>query len=161
MRALLLASLVLALGACAEGPVGPEGPPGPGVEVTFIDLDASDFSSSSGSSVEGADYSVSTLTSDVVDDGLVVAYTDLGGDGWFALPITLPVDLFLTVEYGYAYGVGELTFLITRSSGNPVAESVDGHRLKVITAPPGSGDLDGVDLHDHGAVVRALGISAQ
>ncbi len=160
-------ALLLILVAC-EGPVGPAGPPGPqgeqgesgdkgepgepgnaNVAARIITLRASDFTDFFGS-FESAVYPVPEITQEVVDNGIVLAYTNLGSESiWFTM------DPF---GAAYEYSLGQFELTIYRLSGSEIrSPSWDGYRIKVVIIyPPSTEIIQNVDLEDYVAVMKAL-----
>ncbi len=153
----------------SEGPQGPPGPQGergsPGTDGTanlnavLITLASSDFTDSG--SVEGAEYSVPEVTAEIAQNGLVLAYTDLGdgsGTRWFALPLSLPLTDNIVIQ-SFAYRPGVFGVQFTRESGPAVASVFSGHVVKVVLISPlGKTGLDGIDVTDHDAVIAAAAL---
>ena len=95
---------ILLLGACqqgpggtgARGPAGPQGPPGPtgpaGPALTSVILtvSSSDFVAVS-NTLAAATYSVPAISGEIARNGLVTAYTDLGGAELVSPPERSPI----------------------------------------------------------------------
>jgi len=141
-----------------QGEQGESGPEGSfSYETETITLRTADFSDSG--IVETAAYVISAITADVAVNGLVLAYTDLGGgrgDAWFALPVVFPVASG-TVSQSYAYTTGGVVIQLLRSGGLAVASVFDGHQIRVFIIPPsGTAKLRDVNLEDYHAVTSRL-----
>jgi len=161
----LVALSTMLLGIACKGPTGPEGPAGvDGVDgldgaanlsVAALTLQATDFTDSN--FLESAVYSAPNLTADIVSNGIVLAYSDLGSSGayWIALPVTVPIQSNIVV-FSFGYGEGFLELDISREAGSPVASVFEGDTIKVVTiAGVAKRDLN-VDLSDYEAVMRYL-----
>lgn len=101
----------------------------------------------------------SEITQDVLDNGIVLAFTDLGsgGGGWWSLPLVLPASENLTMVVQYAYLVGGVVIQLTNSIDASVAFAVDGFGVKVIVLPAGANKV-GIDLTNYEAVARYSGL---
>ncbi len=167
-----LLSLALALTAC-EGPTGPEGPAGPqgaqgaagergpegpqglsggsNMAMFSFTLAEDDFTDNEG--IELAAYAAPLITADVVENGVVLAYSDLGSDRDFWVP--LPVFLG-TLSQTFTYAEGSLGILISRPNAAPPQASVfAGDQIRVVTfSSAGAQKLDGVDTEDYEAVME-------
>ncbi len=167
-----LFSLALILTAC-EGPTGPEGPAGPqgaqgaagergpegpqglsggsNMAMFSFTLAEDDFTDNQG--VELAAYAAPLITADVVENGVVLAYSDLGSDGdlWVPLPV-----LFGALSQTFTYAEGSFGILISRPNTAPPQASVfDGDQIRVVTfSSAGVQKLDGVDTEDYEAVME-------
>lgn len=156
MRYVITVFLLIAFIAVGcEGPTGPEGPEGPqgppgaaNVETETFTVQESDFSSE-GDNIEAAEYPTNIITSEVADEGVVLAYTDVGASGgaWLALPWTLPADENLTVEITYVFAEGAFGLMVMRPEGyGPVAEVLDGARVKVVAIPPSEANSSSLEM---------------
>ncbi len=171
-----LLSLALILTAC-EGPTGPEGPAGPqGAQGTAgergpegpqglpggsnmamfsFTIAEDDFTDSDPPGIEIAAYAAPLITADVVENGVVLAYTKPhdGGGIWFLLP-----TFFGAISYTFTYDVGLFGIVISRPNDaieEPQAHRYDGDQIRVVTfSSAGAQKLDGVDTEDYEAVME-------
>ena len=115
-----------------KGDVGPQGPVGnANMKVFDVTLDSTEFGVDG--VVESVSYVTPLITSEVIEGGAVLAYTDLGsGEEWYPLPYPI---FSITLSFGYEEGgVG---VVITRPSDeNPVASLFDGHKVRFVIFPP-------------------------
>lgn len=144
MRITIVTLLPLLLFIACEGPEGPVGPQGnqgaqgpPGaanVQAVTFTLSSSGFSGDRG--VEEFQRSMSALTSDIIEDGVVLAYTDLGNNAfWYALPLTIVAN-GTTVSQTYAFRDGSFSFLALSDPASFIASTFDGHHIRVVLIPP-------------------------
>lgn len=141
--------IALALAACQQGPgsssESKQSPPESKVHVFTIR--ARDFSISPISTfttIATADYSVSSITADDVDHGLVTADVQVvSGAGWLALPHVVHIGLTTysvstTLTYSYSEGgmrisvQGDVTAAEMSGAILPV---FDGYRIRVLVIP--------------------------
>ena len=169
--------LVVGLTIGCEGPTGPAGEQGPtgltgeqgadGIanitSTTFIIPSTASFITID--FVGSYTHSISGITRDVVDSGLVLMYWDLGA-AWLALPYSLnldydndlSVDEVIQMTYGFGIGFVELLFITSYSS--LVTDGLPLGPYKVVIIPPASlGKIASADLTDYHAVVHALGVN--
>ena len=169
--------LVVGLTIGCEGPTGPAGEQRPtgltgeqgadGIanitSTTFIIPSTASFITID--FVGSYTHSISGITSDVVENGLVLMYWDLGA-AWLALPYSLnldydndlSVDEVIQMTYGFGIGFVELLFITSYSSLD--ISSLPLGPYKVVIIPPESlGKITSADLNDYHAVVHALGVN--
>lgn len=147
MKRLVCLVLVL-LVACEgpEGPVGPEGPegdqgppglPGPGVEAITFPLSANLFRDAPDGLEETYVREVPQITSEVVSEGLVFCFIDLGSAQreWHAMPLVSTAG-GQAVNVTFAYAANELTIRIVKTAPGRLAPMFDGYAVKVVLVPP-------------------------
>ena len=145
MKRLLFVLMVLSACKGEDGLIGPEGPAGRdgtdgldgavNVSVIQVTLTARHFTDFG--HVESAVFLRDEITQEIVNGGLVLAYTDLGtDDGWIQLPFVVPGS-GNAVSVQFAYRTGEFEMLLVRERGEPVAEIFAGFTVKIILIPPG------------------------
>lgn len=178
--ALLVVTLTLTAFESPEGPAGPSGPVGPqgvigpqgsqgeqgptgpagiaNIRILTFTLFSGDFVKNDEGGAELAAYPAQYITQSVVDEGAVLAYTDLGTVNiWAPLPY-----VFDTVDgestQTFIYAVGEFGVFLVRPIGlPPIASLFDGDRVRVVIFPSGSGDkLNDVDTEDYDAVMALV-----
>ena len=157
--ALLVAVIatVALLGACEKGPgtlgpqgergpQGPRGMPGSGVSTRggVYRVAPVDFEYFAGGLVATVEYAAPFITQEVVDKGLVEAYTDLGTGAsvgvsiWTALPLIVPVEAggsAVTTVVSQGYGPGAIVFTIMSNRSAATREMVNivsGYLFKVV-----------------------------
>lgn len=168
MRILALAAILIIVSACEgpEGAVGPQGEQGvAGLEgpagsanvqaVTFT-LRSSQFIHRESTST----FSRATpeITRDVLQNGVVLAYTDLGTDkdGWWALPQVYPVSN-ITLVMNFAYVEEVFAIQITSNSTENFSSVFDGFTIKCVIIPTVAAKTR-VDYSDYEAVARHYGL---
>lgn len=143
-----------------KGDPGDKGDPGePGnanmKSQTFVmNTDMFSDASDDRTGIEIAHLPISILTEDVVKDGVVLGYYDLGfeGQAWFPLPFQL-----LDVDLTFRYEAGLINLLIFRPLNTTTyAAFFSGHQVRFVFFEPGNtGWLDDVDTDDYNAVMEA------
>ena len=130
-----------------QGPVGSQGEPGTdgvaNIQVVTFSFDLSNFTYDG--AVAFYYHDIPGITSDVVDDGLVLVYhQSVGGEAWFALPATYPLDfednlaVDEVITLTYAYGEGWVYLAYETSYSSMVTLSGNSGQYKVIIIPSAS-----------------------
>lgn len=101
---------------------------------------------------------VPEITSDVMENGVVLAYTDLGTneDGWWALPQVYPLSSN-TVVMNFAYTEAVLAIQLVSNSTENFSSVFDGVAIKCVIIPTLAGKAE-VDFSDYEAVARHYGL---
>lgn len=168
--------LVVGLIIGCEGPTGPAGEQGPtgltgeqGADGV-ANITTTTFTIPSTSSIITIDFvgsyvhTMSGITSEVVNNGLVLIFWEIG-TGWLALPYSfnldyggdLSVDEVIQMTYGYGIDFVEIVFITSYSS--LVTSNLPLGPYKVVIIPPTSlGKIASADLYDYHSVLNALGI---
>jgi hypothetical protein len=141
------------------GVAGPAGDPGPAgsanVHTETFNIDASNW-------VDNGEYSTidlnpSTITADIANTGIVLAYGYFVGSGqwqsgWHQLPYTIVVAGSYTETFAYSYDTNWLQLLDSPSDGFQINPSMT---LKVVTIPSEGrkqAEQAGIDLKDYNQV---------
>ena len=131
---------LVVLSACEPGevvgPPGPEGPPGPqgpsgsaNVQSITFALRSDDFVIQS-EALATYQKLVPEITPEIVESGVVLAYTDLGGTVWRSLPLG---------PLGYAFGAGSFWVIVESSIDvSALVPFYDEWNVRVVLIPPGS-----------------------
>ena len=117
-----------------QGPQGPQGPPG-SVDVQAVTFTLTPSGFTGGAGAEQFNRNIPELTASVANNGIVMAYTDLGtGSVWFALPFSrAPGSSLETLTYAFA--PGQFAFIALSVPATTLANSYDGHRIRVVLIP--------------------------
>ena len=169
--------LVVGLMIGCEGPVGPAGEQGltgltgeQGADGA-ANITTTTFSIPSTASIITINFvgaythSILGITSDVVDNGLVLMYWDLGG-AWLALPYSLNLDydnnlsVDEVIQMTYDFGIGFVEVVFITSYSSLVTDGLPLGPYKVVIIPPAAlGKIASADLNDYHSVVTALGVN--
>lgn len=141
--------IVLALGACQQGPGGsanhthdvPDHTHDPTAIVLtkYITVRTSHFQSAG--SLAKAFYTIPEITAEVMSRGFVEAYYDIGSGGevWVPLPDSLQFPDLVVATVGYLYRQGQFELTISSPAASAIiaaARALDGHRVKLLIFPP-------------------------
>ena len=179
---LVLVFALLTFMACGEGPEGLAGPQGeqglqgePGEQgekgtpgekgdpgnaniriETFV-LNENMFTNSEDLflALESAVLLPSILTEDIVKDGAVLGYYDLGSNGQSWTPLPYRINNY---EFIFGYETNYAEFVILRRPGmNALASELNGHQIRFLAfVPDNIMWLDDVDTNDYNAVMEAV-----
>jgi len=141
----LLPILAIALAAC-QGPVGPAGAPGTdgidgrdgaaNVQTITFTVPGTGFLQTVG--LETLEYAVPQITRTIAQDGMVIAYSNLGSpnpDDWYALPLVMPMN-GNAINLTYAYSTGAVYLHVMAESGSGWSKMFAGHTIKLVLIPP-------------------------
>lgn len=157
----------LSLSSCNlfKGDTGPAGPKGdPGLNGNYnVDAFTFDISSWTAQGAEGtfgyqvvSTLNIPELTSDIVDEGLVMVYFQFSGDpAWYALPYTYPSGSYTEVMDYWAL-VGQLVLRV-RATDYAAAQPVGKARV-VIASADGLAEIGELDWADYQRVSAELGL---
>lgn len=99
-------------------------------------------------------HNISAITSDVIDNGSVLGYVDVGGE-WAAMPFTVTY-ISNIVQFNYQYSSGLVKILGKVDTGSLPNTTIS---FKIVVLTPKHMELmDGVDTNNYSEVAETLNI---
>ncbi|MGV8094530.1 MAG: hypothetical protein AB2L24_21970 [Mangrovibacterium sp.] len=139
MKKLILFLFTAVLAASCEGPAGPMGPPGEGANWEVTDFNITSWDRDAQGGFFFKHYTFHQLDDFIYNDGIVIAYIEFNGAYQTPLPYTRYREEVIGGEayrwselIDFEYTVGEITFYLTPSDFDTVAETPAPARIRVV-----------------------------
>ena len=150
------------------GPQGPQGPEGPQGPAGVANISSFTFTAPHDDYVVSGNrgvyvYDSSSLTTNVVSNGVVLVFYSANGSDWYPLPYTWGIDFNTdlsvdeTVEITYGYTQGQVAIILDTSDDQLVVYDGIPTSYKVVMIPPSSlGKVSNIDLKNFKEVETIL-----